>query len=34
MTVTSLMTSVAPRTGKVIKNGLGVFDREDNFLQL
>jgi len=29
----SLATAVAPRTGKTIKNGLRVFEREKNSLQ-
>jgi len=33
MTVTSLVAIVvAPRTGKIHKNGLGVFEREENLL--
>jgi len=33
MTPTSLQAVVAPHTGKIIKNGLGVFEREENLLQ-
>jgi len=33
MTVTSLVAVIAPRTGKIIKNGLGVFESEENLLQ-
>jgi len=29
MTTLSLLTAVAPRTGKIIKNGLSVFEREN-----
>jgi len=32
-TPTSYAATVAPRTGKFIKNGLRVFEREENFLQ-
>jgi len=33
MTLTSLVTAVAPHTGKLInKNGLSVFEREENLL--
>jgi len=32
MTPTSLAAAVASRTGKIIKNGLHVFDRGENFL--
>jgi len=31
--MTSLAATVAPRTGKIIKNGLGVFERGENLLQ-
>jgi len=33
MTVISLVTVVAPRAGKIIKNGFGVFERGENLLQ-
>jgi len=33
MTLTSLVAAVAPRTGKIIKNGLHVFERGENLLQ-
>jgi len=33
VTVTSLEAAVAPRTGKIIKNGLSVFERLENLLQ-
>jgi len=34
MTPTPLATAVAPRIGKIIKNGLdGVFERGENLLQ-
>jgi len=33
MTVTSLVAVVAPRTTKIIKNGLLVFERRENLLQ-
>jgi len=33
MRVTSLVVVVAPRTGKILKNGLRVFEREENLLQ-
>jgi len=33
MTVTSLIAVVAPRTTKIIKNGLLVFERRENLLQ-
>jgi len=33
MTPTSFAAPVAPRTGKIIKNGLLVFEREENLLQ-
>jgi len=33
MTVTSLVAVVAPRKGKIIKNGLSDFEREENLLQ-
>jgi len=33
MTVTSLVAVVAPRKGKIIKNGLCVFERVENLLQ-
>jgi len=33
MTPTSLAADVAPRTGKIIKNGLHVFERAENLLQ-
>jgi len=29
--MTSLVVAVAPRTGKIIKNGLRVFERGENF---
>jgi len=32
MTPTSLAAAFAPRTGKVIKNGLRVFERGENLL--
>jgi len=32
MTVTSLVAIVAPRTGKILKNGLSVFEREENLV--
>jgi len=32
MGVTSLVAVVAPRTGKIIKNGLGVFGRGENLV--
>jgi len=31
--LSSLVEVVAPRTGKIIKNGLSVFDRGENLLQ-
>jgi len=31
--VTSLVAVVAPCTGKIIKNSLGVFERGENMLQ-
>jgi len=34
MTVMSLVAVVAPRTGKIIKNGLRVFEREEDLLQI
>jgi len=34
MTPTSLAATVAPRTGKIIKNGLRVFERGENSLIL
>jgi len=33
MTPTSLVEAVAPRTGKIITNGLRVFERGENLLQ-
>jgi len=33
MRVTSLTAVVAPRTGKIVKNGLRVFERGENLLQ-
>jgi len=33
MTATSLVVAVAPRSGKVIKNGVGIFERGENLLQ-
>jgi len=33
MTPTSFAAAVAPRTGKVIKYGHGVFERGENLLQ-
>jgi len=33
MTPTSLVAVVVPRTGKIMKNGLSVFERGENFLQ-
>jgi len=33
MTPTSFAVPAAPRTGKIIKNGLRVFEREENLLQ-
>jgi len=33
MGVTSLVTVVTPRTGKIIKNVQRVFERGENFLQ-
>jgi len=33
MTPTSLAPPVAPRTGKILKNGLHVFERGGNLLQ-
>jgi len=33
ITPTSLAATVAPRAGKIFKNGLGVFEREENLLQ-
>jgi len=33
MTPMSLATAAAPRKGKIIKNGLRVFERGDNLLQ-
>jgi len=33
MTATSLVAAVAPRSGKVIKNGVGIFERGENLLQ-
>jgi len=32
MTPTSLAAAVAPRTGKIIKNGLRVFEKGENLL--
>jgi len=32
MTVKSLVADVAPRTGKIIQNGLIIFGRRDNLL--
>jgi len=34
MMPTSLVAAVAPRTGKIIKNGLRVFERGENLLQI
>jgi len=31
MTVISLVTAVAPHTGKIIKNGLGAFEKGQIF---
>jgi len=33
MTVTSRVAVVTPRTGKIIKNGLSVFENGENVLQ-
>jgi len=33
MTPTSLAAAVAPRAGKIIENGLHVFERGENLLQ-
>jgi len=33
MTVTSLVAVVAPRTGKIIKNDLRLFERGENLIQ-
>jgi len=33
MTPTSLAAAVAPRTGEIIRNGLGVFEKAENLLQ-
>jgi len=33
MVVTSLVVAVAPRTGKIIRNGLNVSERGENLLQ-
>jgi len=33
MTATSLAAAVAPRTGKINKNRLNIFERGENFLQ-
>jgi len=33
MTLTSLAVAVAPRTGKIIKNGRRIFERGENLLQ-
>jgi len=33
MTPTSIAAVVAPRKGKIIKNGLSVFERGENLLQ-
>jgi len=33
MTVKSLVAVVAPRTGKIVRNGLRVFEIRENFLQ-
>jgi len=33
MTVTSLAAVVTPRTGKIIRNKFGVFERGENLLQ-
>jgi len=32
MMVTSLVAAVAPRTGKIVKNSLGVVEKEENIL--
>jgi len=32
-TPTPLIATIAPRTGKIIKNGLRVFKREEHLLQ-
>jgi len=34
MTPTSLAAAVAPRTGKIIKNSLRVFERENIFYKM
>jgi len=33
ITLTSLVAAVTPRTGKIDKNGLSVFERGENLLQ-
>jgi len=33
ITLTSLVAAVTPRTGKINKNGLSVFERGENLLQ-
>jgi len=33
MTVTSFLAVIGPRTDKTIKNGLSIFEREQNLLQ-
>jgi len=33
MEVTSLAAVVAPRTGKIVKNGIDVYERRENLLQ-
>jgi len=33
MTVTSLVAVVAPRTDRIIQNGLGAFESGENMLQ-
>jgi len=33
MTLTSFVAAVAPSTGKIIKNGLGGFERGNNLLK-
>jgi len=33
MIVTSFVAVVAPRTRKIVKNGLHLFEREENLLQ-
>jgi len=34
MTLTSLAAAVAPHTGRIIKNGLYVFERGENLLHI